>query len=155
MNLSRGCRDYIKALRYFCRGKDHCWPRQGTIASRLGCSKRQVRRYQTEAKEAGNVLSVKRRPNSSAVYTLQAEMSTPMSTPNVHSVNKVFTEVKKAEEKARPLFINWKNEETRVDLEMEAFLASGCSTMGEWRLLQERIPPASETCGEIARAATA
>ena len=84
MRLSRGARKCLELMkRKFFKGKMECWPRRATIAREMdGISVRQVARYLAELKDK-NVLSVNRRPNTSAIYILRVVMSSPMSSPNV------------------------------------------------------------------------
>ena len=86
MKLSRGARECLSVMKTkWFKGKSECWPRRSKIAKELGVCVRQAARYLAELKDK-NVLSVIRRPNTSAVYRLCAEMSSPMSSPNVLSI---------------------------------------------------------------------
>jgi len=91
MRFSRGARRCLKRLQKFCCGKNHCWPRRETIARDMGVSVRQVARYLAEL-SAENVLSSSRRRRSSAVYTLQPQMSSQMSSQDVLSSYIVLSE---------------------------------------------------------------
>lgn len=78
--MTRGARECLRALKFFCFGKDHCWPSQKRVADKIGKSLGQTRRYFAELK-AENEITVKRVPNSSAVYTLKSEMRVPARVP--------------------------------------------------------------------------
>ena len=86
MELSRGARRTLQALQYFFNGKPECWPRQETIARRVRCDVRTIKRHIAELRCAG-VLEIRRRANQSCVYTLCKEMSLPfLEGTNVPSV---------------------------------------------------------------------
>ncbi len=88
MVLSRGARRTLQALHWFFNGKTECWPRQQTIARRVGCGLRSVKRYLDELRDAG-VIESHQRPNSACVYhlvdckelALPEEIGTPGGTP--------------------------------------------------------------------------
>jgi hypothetical protein len=138
MHLSRGARHCLKTLQTFFCGKKTCWPRRETIAGEMGCTVRQVARYLAELRTE-NVLSVRRRPNSSSVYTLQAEMSSPMSSPDVLSVN-VFTEAKEVNLTRKPPQTaanaatpaqTWADMEAEVERELAASRARYIAAYGD------------------------
>lgn len=74
--LSAGAMRCLDSIQYFCRGKDHCWPKQKTIAKHMGCSLRSVKRYIEELRVSGDVTS-NRRPNTSCVYQLRVDLALP------------------------------------------------------------------------------
>lgn len=115
MKLSRGARLCLKTLKdKFFRGKQTCWPKRETIAREMDVTVRQVCRYLAELR-AENVLSVIRRPNTSCLFTLQAEMSSPMSSPNVLSILKgKDIEVKKLAEPSAKLAAIWAGPEPTI-----------------------------------------
>lgn len=67
--LSRGAFRLLEALKVYARGKDHCFPLQKTLATRLKVTTRTVRRWLIELEAAGAV-SWRRRTKTSAVYTV-------------------------------------------------------------------------------------
>jgi DNA-binding transcriptional regulator LsrR (DeoR family) len=76
VQLSNGALRCLEALKYYCRGKDNCWPKQETIAKQMGCSLRSVTRYIEELRVSGDVTS-NRRPNTSCMYQLRGALALP------------------------------------------------------------------------------
>lgn len=79
--MSRGAWRCLNALRWYARGNSECWPKQATLAKKLGCGLRTVKRHIEELRGLGLVTSTQR-PNSSCKYLLSTGLSTEMALPN-------------------------------------------------------------------------
>ena len=95
MELARGPRRLLELLlRYQAQyGPDRIFPKQSTLARQLGVCRRTVIRQISVLLRTGYVTSAKRRPNSSAVYTLATEMSLPDGQNVTSNVTSTFKEV--------------------------------------------------------------
>ncbi len=70
MNLSRGARRLLSLLQSYARLSGRAFPFQATLARKLDCDTRTIRRYVAELREAG-LLNVQKRQHSSAEYFIQ------------------------------------------------------------------------------------
>ena len=67
--ISLGAKIAYAFLCDFAGKKDHCWPAQKTLASRMGCSLSSIKVYLGELQKE-NLISVSRKGFSVSVYTL-------------------------------------------------------------------------------------
>jgi Helix-turn-helix domain len=79
VKLSRGARACLKMLESHLGGKDYCWPSQATIARKMACSVRQVKRYIQELVKGQLVTSLRHTAKSPHTYKLQPKMAPSMS----------------------------------------------------------------------------
>lgn len=80
-DLSNGAVRLYLALDEYARDSGSCWPKQKTLAGRLGCSVRQLKRYLQELVAAGMCLCERATPGGANRYRLVyvRNHTTPMS----------------------------------------------------------------------------
>lgn len=90
--MSRGARECLRYLASLDSAGGSVFPLQRTIAKRLGCDVRSVKRYVRELRKAGCIV-IQRRGRTSAIYEIQKGQFVPSSVPSSVPSGRRYKEV--------------------------------------------------------------
>jgi hypothetical protein len=126
VTLSRGARRLFDLLQSYARHSGRAFPFQKTLAGRMECADRTIRRYINEL-VAGGMLAVRKRQHSSAEYVIQTGQNVRSGVRSGVRSERPFISVSEKKRSYVPFKPTGKTEkpfEYGPDPELEAFIAA-------------------------------